>query len=140
MGALKEKEACGVPLLVNCVTYLAIELSKTIPNGAFEADMEFPLVVDKVKPGVKPASDAAVVAAITSKSTKPILLNEYKPVVDTRLDSVERHHIMEVLIQAYYCLYQHQVPTFIHCLTDLDQWYYFKVDILEIMPMLELSL
>ena len=102
---------------------LHILRSKTIHNSAFEADMEFPLVVDKVKPGVKPASDAAVVVAITSKSTKPILLYEYKPVVDTRLDYVERHHIMEVLIQAYYCLYQHEVPTFIHCLTDLHQWY-----------------
>ena len=65
--------------------------------------MEFPLVVDKVKPGVKSGSDAAVVAAITSKSIrKPILLYKYKPVVDTRLDYVESHHIMEVLIQAYY--------------------------------------
>ena len=82
---------------------IANELSKTIPNGDFRADMEFPLVVDKVKPGVKPASDAAVVAAITSKSIrKPILLYKYKPVVDTRLDYVESHHIMEVLIQAYY--------------------------------------
>ena len=86
--------------------------------------MEFPLVVGEVKSGVKPASGAAVV----SKSRKPILLYEYKPAIDTRMDFVESHHIMEVLIKAYYCLYQRKVPTFIRCLTDLQQWYYLKVE------------
>jgi hypothetical protein len=86
--------------------------------------VEFPLVVGEVKSGVKPASSAAVV----SKSRKPILLYEYKPAIDTRMDFVESHHIMEVLIKAYYCLYQHKVPTFIHCLTDLHDWYYLKVE------------
>ena len=117
MLSLHDKEACGAPILGSFVTYLAIELRKTIPNRAFKADMEFALVVDKVNPGVKPASDAAVVA-ITSKSTrKPILLYEYKPVVDMRIDHVSSHHIMEVLIQAYYCLYQRKVPTFLHSYT-----------------------
>ena len=105
MPGLHRKEACGVPLLGSFLTCLVTELRETIPNSAFTADMEFPLVVDKVNPGVKPASDGAVVAAITSKSTrKPLLLYEYKPVVDTRWNYVDCHHIMEVLIQAYYCL------------------------------------
>ena len=33
-----------------------------------------------------------------------------------------------MLIQGYYCLYQHQAHTLVHCLTNLSQWYYFKVD------------
>ncbi len=82
--------------------------------------MEFDVVT------VKPACDGAIVAVISDDKV-PIILNEYKPVVDLRWDFVERHHLMEVLIQGYYCLYQHKVPTIIHCLTDLSQWYYFKV-------------
>ena len=35
---------------------------------------------------------------------------------------------MEVLIQSFYCLSQHRVSTVIHCLTKLQQWYYFRVD------------
>ena len=102
------------------VLVLAKEL--TIPNGCLLSDMEFAFITEKLKSGVKPACDGAVVALIND-AKKPIM---YKPVVDPRLDFVEHHHLMEVLIQGYYCLYQHKVPTFIHCLTDLSQWYYLK--------------
>ena len=136
MPKLNKKEACGVPLLGIFVASLATELNKIINNsGFFSADMEYPLVLDVVKSGAKPASDSALVAAITKSVnsdkkliSKPIVLYEYKPSIDTRSNHVNDHFMMEVLIQAYYCLYQYKVPTFIHCLTDLHQWYYFKVD------------
>ena len=35
---------------------------------------------------------------------------------------------METLIQGYYCLYQHKVRSVVHCLTDMFQWYYFKLE------------
>ena len=43
--------------------------------------------------------------------------------------SVNHQDLMEVQIQGYCCLCQHKVPTVIHCLTDLSQWYYFKDEV-----------
>ena len=128
MPELNQKEACGVPLLGSFVAYLATELNKIINNSGFT---EFPLVLDVVKSGAKPASDSAIAKSVYSDKkliSKPIVLYEYKPTVYPRSNHVNRHFMMEVLIQAYYCLYQYKVPTFIHCLTDLHQWYYLKVD------------
>ena len=64
--------------------------------------MEFPVVVDKIKPGVKPACDAAMVA-IVDGNEKPVLF-EYKPTVHPRKEVLGRQDLMEVLIQGYYCL------------------------------------
>ena len=127
MLELHEKEASGGPLLGTFVIHIAGLLNEAISGCRFHSHMEFVLVKDKVKVGVKPACDAAVVA-IVNETSRPVLLIEYKPVVDTRYYCVEKSHLMEVMIQAYYCLYQHEVTTFIHCLTDLQQWYYFKVE------------
>ena len=52
--------------------------------------MEFSVVTHKLKSGVKPASDAAMVVALIH-DFKLVLLYEYKPVVDTRLDRVKRN-------------------------------------------------
>ena len=129
MTRLHEKEACGVPLLGAFVTHLAGELTRTTSgNVFFSSDMEFPVVKHKLKPGACDGAIRAVVHVRVQRKENPILLFEYKPVVDPRLQSVERHHLMELLIQGYYCLHQHTVPTLIHCLTDLSQWYYFKLD------------
>ena len=119
MWRVGDREACGTPLLGFFLLCLADRLTKALPYS-FYTEMEFPVIV-----GTKPACDGAVVAAAVSK---PVLLYEYKPVVDTRTNLVSHHHLMEVLLQAYYCLYQHKVPTYIHCLTDLSQWYYFQVE------------
>ena len=73
--------------------------------------------------GTKPACDGAV-TAITSETHMPIILFEYKPVVDLRLEAIDLRSLMETLIQGYYCIYQHKVCSIIHCLTDLFQWYY----------------
>ena len=57
----------------------------------------------------------------------PLVLYEYKPIVDTRLMAVHPDHLMELFLQGYYCLCQYKLETVIHCLTDLQQWYYFKL-------------
>ena len=126
MKELHYKEACGIPLLGVFVAHLAKTLTDTT---SFEilADMEFSVVTHKLKSGVKPASDAAMVVALVY-AVKPVLLYEYKPVVDPRVDRIERKALIEVLLQGFYCLYQHNVTTVIHCLTDLSQWYYFKLE------------
>ena len=94
-----EKEACGIPLLGAFVSILVGQLTKkgTID---FKLDMEFPVVRDKVKHGTKPASDGAICAIVSCDSEyRPVVLYEYKPRVDTRLDYVGCHDLMELLLQ-----------------------------------------
>ena len=126
MKDLHSKEACGLPLLGVFVAHLAKTLTDTT-KLSFLADMEFSVVTHKLQRGTKPASDAALVVALVLQ-LKPVLLFEYKPVVDTRKAMVKRNDLMEVVLQGFYGLYQHNVPTLLHCLTDLSQWYYFKLD------------
>ena len=57
----------------------------------------------------------------------PLALHEYKPTVDTRLLSVNPNQLMEVVLQGYYCLCQYKLNSIIHWLTDLQQWYYFRL-------------
>ena len=126
MKELHSKEACGIPLLGVFVAHLALTLTDTT-KLSFLADMEFSVVRHKMQRGTKPASDAALVVALVHQ-VKPVLLFEYKPVVDTRKAMVKRNDLLEVVLQGFYGLYQHNVPTLLHCLTDLSQWYYFKLD------------
>ncbi len=105
---------------------LGQELTKALRID-FQVDMEFTVVVDTIKPGQKPATDTAV-CVVTTHLTKPVILFEYKPVVDLRPKHVNRDHLMEVLIQGFYCLIQYRVRAVIQCLTDLNQWYYFRLE------------
>ncbi len=119
MTGLYRKETSGIPLLGVFVVKLAVELGKNIPDLKFVSEMEFAVVYGSQR-GVKPACDAAV-AVVEATSRKPVILYEYKPVVDTRWNHVKQNDLMELLIQGYYCLHYHQVSTVIHCLTDLSQ-------------------
>ena len=104
---------------------VANQLADRFPGRTFLSDMEFPVVTQSLKPGVKPCCDGSV-AVIMDGELRPLVLYEYKPVVDPRSQSVDVNHLMEVAIQGYYCLHQHKVCTVVQCLTDLYQWYYFK--------------
>ena len=66
--------------------------------------------------------------AFVDGNEKPLVLFEYKPAVHKRNDSLGQQDLMEVLIQGYYSVYQHDVSSIVHCLTDLEQFYYFKME------------
>ena len=123
-------EACGYLLIRTFCVNLAEQRTIKIPQTDFKADIEFPVIVDKLKPGNKPSCDGPICAIVCSNVKKivPLILYEYKSVVDVRLEKVNHHSLMEVLIQGYYCLCQYNARTVIQCLTDLGQWYYFRVD------------
>lgn len=125
MADVRSSKACGIPLLGTFALYLADALTDT--DQTLKVVMEFAVIKDKVKVGAKPSCDGAI-AAIVSNTKIPILLFEYKPVVDTRWDHVDQHSLMETLIQGYYCLHQYKVHSVVHCLTDMFQWYYFKLE------------
>ena len=118
-----------MPLVGVFIAELAGHLTQKFPQFHFKADMEFSVITEKIKPGNKPSCDGAICAIVASgPKLTPFILYEYKPTVDPRCNDVYYHDLMEVLLQAYYCLHQHKVCTIIHCLTDMSQWYYFRVD------------
>lgn len=128
MQYMREKEASGYPLFGTFAVYLADELPTYFPGHEFKADMEFSVIAEKLKSGKKPSSDGAICVVTDIQDKKPLILYEYKPTVDTRKEHVYHQSLMEVLIQTFYWLKQHKVSTIIQCLTDLHQWYYFKVE------------
>ena len=87
---------------------LALELTRRSDGFRFKADMEFPVVLDKVKPGTKPASDGGICAIICSDDGsnntgyRPVVLLEYKPVVDIRENFVKPDDLVEVAIQGFF--------------------------------------
>lgn len=119
-----KKEATGIPLVGMFAANVARLLNQILKQD-FKIDMEFPVVKDRKMPGHPPACDAAICAVVVQ--TQPLVLYEYKSVVDPRSASIEIHDLMEVLLQGYYCLRYYKRSTILQCLTDLDQWWYFKV-------------
>ena len=126
--ARQDKEANGTPLLGLFTLCLTNELTKNI-DQMFKLEMQFPVIVDRVKKGTKPACDGAICAILTLDKIVPVILYEYKPKVDPRTHFVDHHDLMEMVIQGYYCLHQYETRTILQCLTDLYQFYYFKVDL-----------
>ena len=127
------KEASGIPLLGAFLAEAARQLSARVQVD-HRVDMQIPVVVDTLERGQKPACDGALCAIMKGcmadnpdENILPVVLYEYKPSVDPRLLSVNPDDLMEMFIQGYYCLCQYKLETIIHCLTDLQQWYYFQL-------------
>ena len=120
------KEASGGPGLGIFLMVMVAALNEKVDGWSFRADMEYEVLVNSYQ-GQNPASDAAVAAIATTRGDKkhtPIILFEYKPSVHSSFTNVD--HLMEVLIQSFYCMTYHKVDSILHCLTDLTVWHYFK--------------
>ena len=66
------------------------------------------------------------ITTVIEEKALPVILFKYKPVVDSRSDTVNQDHLMEVLIKAFHCMFHCNVDSNVHCLTDLIVWHYFK--------------
>ena len=88
-------------------------------------DMEFPVVLHTRKRGQKQSCDSAI-SAITSVNI-PVILYEYKPSVHPAPLIVNSDHLMELFLQGCYCLWEYDLQSIVHCLTDLNSWHYFKL-------------
>ena len=122
------KEASGIPLLGTTLIAFVALLSER-GGTAYKMDMEFPVVVLTRKRGQKPSCDSAI-TAITSVNLPvnlPVILYEYKPTVHPDPLIVNPDHLMELFLQGCYCLWQYELESIVHCLTDLDSWHYFKL-------------
>ena len=117
------KEASGIPLLGMVLAQVALQLSAT-RKTQYRVDMEFPVIDTNKKRGQRPACDGALCVSLMMKSL-PVALFEYKPSVDPRWARVDPDNLMELVLQGYYCLREYSVTTILHCLTDVQTWWYF---------------
>ena len=123
MLELTRVESSGIPLL-GCSLSTISKVLNTIANASpYQVVMEFP-VVKTASSGKNPSTDAAVVATI--KNGYPVLLCEYKPVVNLIPERIVSGDFIEMLVQVYYCMKSYSLRTCPHCLTDLQVWHYYK--------------
>ena len=128
MLSMRSSEPCGVPLLGHSSVILCDLLNKESSTKKFAILMEYSVITTAL-PGKNPSANAAVLSVVSNEH--PLLLYEYKPVVDTRRLSVNAQHLMELLIQGFYCLRNKGVTKLLHCLTDLYVWHYFMLSLNE---------
>ena len=78
------------------------------------------------KPGSNPSTDEAITRTVTVIAHYlPRILYEYKPVVQSNLQSLEASHLMEGLVQAFYAARYYKQHKIVFCITDLYHWHYF---------------
>ena len=58
---------------------------------------------------------------------QPVIIYEYKPVVDPQMSVVDRKDLTELFIQGFYCFQQYNIDECLLCLTDLYIFHYMKV-------------
>ena len=90
--------------------------------------------MDTNRAGVNPSCDTAMVVTVLSQTdNQPILLYEYKPmvneyVVDPRGAFVNTRDLLEALIQGFYCVHCRKVKSILQCLTDMHTWHFMKLN------------
>ena len=130
---LRRKEVSGIPVLgafLACVVKLLNGQKQEHSGARYRYELEFTVMKASGTPGKNPATDGAVFVAVhvSSPSTlQPVIIYEYKPVVDPQLTVVERKDLTELLIQGFYCFQQYNIDDCLLCLTDLYRFHYMKV-------------
>ena len=128
MLGMHQKEASGVPLLAVFILNIVQKLNEQFVDLKFSADMEY-TVMDTKRAGVNPSCDTAMVVTVLSQTdNQPIILYEYKPVVDPRGAFVNTRDLLEALIQGFYCVHFRKVKSIVQCLTDMHTWHFMKLN------------
>ena len=83
-------------------------------------------VADNGKPGPNPSTDCALLLLVGSSQLVPTVMYEYKPTVHSDKMRVDSIALLEMLLQAHYCMRFYNTTVVLHCLTDLRTWFYFK--------------
>ena len=124
------EEAAGYTMLGNYAVHFSEILSEELSEVMMYWNQM--MTANNKKRGQNPTSDTAIIMLLKSSATFdpkkiPVVVYKYKPVVHSDPEVVNHYDLMEVLLQASYCLRFYDVPQIIHCLTDLSRWHYFKV-------------
>jgi hypothetical protein len=124
---MRHKEASGVPLLAVFILNRVQKLNEQFVDLKCSADMEY-TVMDTKRAGVNPSCDTAMVVTVSSQTdNQPIILYEYKPVVDPRRDYVNVRDLLEALMQGFYCVHFRKVTSIVQCLTDMHTWHFMTM-------------
>ncbi len=122
-------ESSGIPILGLILSITANVLSTVLAPTHFKCQFEFP-VFDPGNRGKNPSSDGAVVAinSVDPSSPhghrKPVVLYEYKPRLHQPPDPKD---VLELFIQGFYSFKEYKIQDCMLCLTDLQTWWYYKV-------------
>ena len=120
-----EEEAAGYAMLAIYAVHFATVLSGELKKD-FKYYSQFQ-VADNLRAGQNPTTDTAIIMLATSQQCIPTVMYEYKPTVHTDPSRVDVLALMEVFLQAYYCIRYYKIQVVLHCLTDLKTWHYFKI-------------
>lgn len=123
---LKNEEAAGYTPLGAYVIFFCKELTLRSGN-AYYHNQQYALT-DNGKSGVNPSVDSSIISIMRTVKL-PETLYEYKPVIDGDLTRVNKHHVIEGIIQARYCMQYYSRPFIVHCTTDLFNWHYIKYEL-----------
>lgn len=129
---LRKKEASGIPLLGAFLACVVDILNGQKQVSIYRYELEFTVMKVSGTPGKNPATDGAVVAAVQVSSPpniqlQPVIIYEYKPVVDPQIKVVDTKDLTELLIQGFYCFHLFEIDKCLLCLTDLYRFHYMKV-------------
>ena len=135
---LASKEASGCALMGVIIFELAHAIQKQNSRFRLKVDYEY-RIVSTGRSGPDYAVDVATIFFKGEGRTtikRPVVLFEYKPQVPLDYKDMDAHHMCEVLIQGYYCV-KNSIPI-IHCLTDMSDWHYFRMEYNEVKDSLSI--
>ena len=53
---------------------------------------------------------------------------EYKPSINSIFYLIDVSHLAELTLQGYYCMRYYELPSCLHCLTDMVHFHYFRLN------------
>ncbi len=121
---LFNEEAASYTTLGNLCVHFASALHREF-RSTYKYCNQFK-VTTNAKQGPPPRSDSCVVL-VDSKSI-PRFLYECKISLQHTIMQLNDKHLIEVLLQGYYCLQHYEVERMLICLTDLVEWHYFLIE------------
>ncbi len=122
---LQQQKAASYPSLALWCIYITRTLSNQFRDNTYKYGNQFS-VVRTSKRGPPAQTDSCVVLI---GSTVPRFLYECKPQLSPNVEQLSSKHIIEVLLQGYYCVKHYKVSKMFVCLTDLADWHYMRIEL-----------
>ena len=87
------------------------------------------IVAKNSNPGQNPATDLALVLKVLDVRFISKILYEYKPAVHGTLKTESPLYLLELFLQCYYVMKFEGTRRILGCLTDLETWHYFGLEL-----------
>lgn len=127
------EESAGYILLGILMVFFALCVSDEL-NEPYKFHNQHGVAINS-NPGPNPSTDSALVSLRLRRvplsshklpwTTKVVY--EYKLAVNQKLNFVQPKFLIELFMQSYYAMKYESITTLLACLTDLNNWHYFKL-------------